>query len=273
MTRTFVAMCIALAATGCADREALFGPSVTPSTSSVARSSASVLARAPDVASTPPSANEPPPASPPATVPDPDALLERARAALAAHDIDGAEKLAREALAADSDSADAHVVLGDVALDRKHPSEALGSYERALALDANDGWALVRASEALAALGRRDEARERLRTFAASHANASADVCDALGWAELEAHAPAHAKAAFTRALAASDEHDADAWYGLAVLAADAGNARETERALRRVLALEPSRRAEAESDEAFEPVRSSPEWRALFASPQPTRR
>jgi tetratricopeptide (TPR) repeat protein len=209
------------------------------------------------------------PASFTSTAPDPpdeaDALVERAQAALGAHDAGAAESLARDALTQDEKNADAIIVIGDAALARHRPADALAAYERALALDADNGWAIVRASEALEALGRTGQARTRLRAYVAEHPDAIADVFDALGWRELDSHEPGRAKAAFSQALKVSSESDADAWYGLAVMAAGAENAKEVGRTLRRVFALEPDRRTEALADEAFESVRQSAEWSELF--------
>lgn len=197
----------------------------------------------------------------------PDASMQVAQAALDAQDVDAAEVLAREALKRDNENAEALVMTGDVALEKHRPAEALAAYERALTIDATDGWALVRASEALGVLGRSAEARTRLRAFVVKHPDAIPDVFDALGWLDLDVHDVGGANASFHKALEISKEGDADAWYGLAVIAADAENAQEVGRALRRVFTLEPGRRSEALKDEAFEPVRRSPEWRGLFES------
>jgi tetratricopeptide (TPR) repeat protein len=212
------------------------------------------------------------PAAPTSAAPNPkedaDALVERAQAALDAHDAGAAESLAREALTQNEKDADAIIVIGDAALARHRPADALAAYERALALDGDNGWALVRASEALEALGRTGQARTRLRAYVAAHPDTIADVFDALGWRELDSHDPVRAKSAFSQALKISNESDADAWYGLAVVAAGAENTKEVGRALQRVFALEPGRRTEALADEAFEPVRQSVEWRELFPAP-----
>jgi tetratricopeptide (TPR) repeat protein len=208
----------------------------------------------------------------PTSAPDPkedaDALVERAQAALDAHDAGAAESLAREALTQNEKDADAIIILGDAALARHRPADALAAYERAQALDGDNGWAIVRASEALEALGRTGEARTRLRAYVAAHPDTIADVFDALGWRELDSHDPVRAKSAFSQGLKISNESDADAWYGLAVVAAGTENAAEVGRTLRRLFALDPQRRTEALADEAFEPVRQSVEWRELFPAP-----
>jgi tetratricopeptide (TPR) repeat protein len=238
---------IATGAVACADRETLFG-AAAPSAPSPTTDGGAVTAE-------PESEHEA----------EADSLLDKARAALEGKAPEEAEKLAHRAIEVGGEIADAYVVLGDAARSRRRPSEALAAYERASAIDPRDGWAVVRACEALGDLGRRREALGRLRAFVAEHREASTDVFDALGWAELEAHDPARAKAAFTRALDVSAQRDADAWYGLAVMGADANDVRGAGQALRQVFSLEPSRRAEAEKDDAFESIRNSPEWAALF--------
>jgi tetratricopeptide (TPR) repeat protein len=262
-SRALCLVALAAAIASCADRETLLGSPTSPSpVATVARATKASSASSGDAASGPAAFD-----ATSAPTADPDALMDRARTALDAHDLDEADKLAREAISADDAPSDAYVVIGDIALARHNSADALAAYDRALSLDPDDGWALVRASEALSALGKQREARDRLRAFIAHHENPSVDVLDALGWAELDSDERAQAKGAFTKALEVSGERDADAWYGLAVLAADGGNAREASRAMLRVLDLEPTRRAEVEKDEAFEPVRSSPEWRSLFHS------
>lgn len=245
-------MLMVATAGGCDDRDTLFGPA-----------SPACVAREPHAAAATGGA------ALAAHEPDPDDLIKRAQAALDAHNLDSADKLAHEALGVDAATPDAYVVLGDVALARHRAPDALASYGRALTLDPKNGWALVRISEALTQLGRQGEARARLRAFVADHPDAIPDVFDALGWMEMDASDGARAKAAFARALEVSQERDADAWYGLAVLAADASDATEMERALRRLLALDPTRRDEIQHDEAFEPLRRSMQWRALFVPQQ----
>jgi tetratricopeptide (TPR) repeat protein len=206
-----------------------------------------------------------PAAAPRADSFDADARMKRAHAALDAKDYDGAEKLAREVVAHDDKDADAYVVLGDVKLARHANDEALALFDKAIAIDPADDWATVRACEALGALGRHAEARDRLRAFAAAHAKASEDLYDALGWAELDGHDPARAEAAFRRALEVTGDKDADAWYGLALVAADKGDAAAAERALRECFARDPARRIEASKEDGLDSVRSSPGIRALF--------
>lgn len=253
MSIVWIVMMVATAG-GCDDRDTLFGPASPACVGTVASAGAATGKSAP--AAREPAAHES----------DPDVLVQRAHAALDAHNLDSADKLAQQALRENGATPDAYVVLGDVALAQRRPSDALASYDRALTLDPRDGWALVRAGEALTELGRRVEARARLRAFVADHPDAIPDVFDALGWMEMDASDAARAKAAFARALEVSKERDPDAWYGLAVLAADASDAAGMERALRRVLVLDAARRDEIQHDEAFEPLRQSPQWRGLFA-------
>jgi tetratricopeptide (TPR) repeat protein len=165
----------------------------------------------------------------------------------------------------DEESIDALVAEGDAAMGRHKPAEALAAYERALAADPSDGWALVRASEALVAMARSEEARTRLQGFVKSHPDAIPDAFDALGWIENDRRDVVAATAAFRKALDVSKGGDADAWYGMAVVAADSGDAKQVEQALRHVFELDPGRRDEARGDDAFESVRQSTEWKQLF--------
>ena len=199
-------------------------------------------------------------------------IVARAEAALDAKDYDRAESLAKEAIDADaSGSPDAYVVLGEVALARRAPGRALALFEKAMAIDPSDAWATTSAAEALTQLARKEDARKLLRRFVDAHADAAdADVYDALAWAEHEANDVKRAEAAFQSALRVSSDGDAEAHYGLAVLAADRGDAKTTERELRAALALEPERWEKLKTDDAFQDVRGAPGMRALFAKKPP---
>jgi len=242
----------------CTDRETLIEPARSPvpvaATADASSMPAPVAVLAPIAMTRVPAASD-----------DADSFIERAERALKAHDLDRADSLAREAIRRDDESPDAWVVVGDVAFERKRPADALAAYDRALTVDPKHSWAAVRASDALGALGRSEEARTRLRAFIAKNGNADSDVFDALGWAELDSQDIGRATDAFRHSLAMTGDTDADAWYGLAVVAADGDNPNEVARMLARVFALDPGRRSEALHDEAFESVRHSQEWKALF--------
>jgi tetratricopeptide (TPR) repeat protein len=197
---------------------------------------------------------------------DTDALMKKAEGALEAKNMDEAEKDARAVIGADPKGyGAAYAVLGEVEASRGAWADALRDFEKGLALEPNEDSTMVHVAEALEELGKKTEARDRLRAYAAAHAEASSDLDDALGWAELEGKDAARAEAAFRAALKATGDKDADAFYGLAVIAADRNDARATEKALSAVFALEPERRIEASKDEAFADVRRSPVVKALF--------
>jgi tetratricopeptide (TPR) repeat protein len=197
---------------------------------------------------------------------DTDGLMKKAEDALEAKRNDEAEKNAREVVRVDPKGyPSAYVILGEVASGRAAYGEALRDFEKALELEPNEDSTMVHIAEALEQLGRKTEARDRLRQYVGARAQVSGDVDDALGWAELDEHDAARAEQAFRSALKATGDKDADAYYGLAVVAADRNDARATEKALNAVFALQPERRIEASKDEAFAEVRRSPVVGALF--------
>ena len=165
--------------------------------------------------------------------PDLDGVVKEAENALAAKDYARARKLAESVLAKDPEG---------------YP------------------YAMVVLSEVLDQLGRKDEARQRLRAFVAAHPKTDPDVYDALGWAELDGGNEAKGEAAFRAALqAAGDKGDEDAYYGLAIVAADHGDAKATAQNLEAAFAINPARRIEASKDDGFASVRSKPPVAALF--------
>ncbi|HEV3193013.1 MAG TPA: tetratricopeptide repeat protein [Polyangiaceae bacterium] len=194
-------------------------------------------------------------------------LVDDARAAADAKEYDRAARLAEQAINADPRSyPEAYRVLGEVALAKHEPAAALARYEAAAALEPDQGWPVAGAAEALTALGRKEEARTRLRDFIAAHPNADSDAYDGLAWAEYEVGHTAAAQAAFRAALKASHDEDADAHYGLAVLAADREDAATAASELRAVLAIEPERWDALKNDDAFAGIRNAPPIRALLA-------
>jgi tetratricopeptide (TPR) repeat protein len=198
--------------------------------------------------------------------PDVDGIVTRAEHAVEAKDWALAEKLAKQAIELDAAGYPyAYVVLGDVAFAKGDHARALVLFRKALALDPNDGWATLRAADALGELDRNEEARQMLRAFVASHADAEADVFDALGASELEQGDVARAEAAYRRALDRSGGKDADALYGVALVAARRGKASETARALAALLTLDPERRDEVRRDERFRKVLGAKSVRAVL--------
>lgn len=195
------------------------------------------------------------------------ALMKQAQEAHEAGDWPRATKYAREVLEHDPKGYPyAHVILGDVHLAAKDYPAALERYQRAIELDDKDGWAVQRAAEALRKMGKVDAARSMLREFVGKHPDADADTWDALAWMELEAGDLSRAEAAFKGALAASNGQDAEAWYGLALIAARRRDPAATERALRALFDLQPERRIVLERDPTFFRMRIHPGVRALFS-------
>jgi hypothetical protein len=96
-----------------------------------------------------------------------------------------------------------------------------------------------------------------------AHPDADADVYIALGNDERDLGDNAHAEAAFRAAVERSGGKDADAYYGLALVAAKPG---VTVAAVRSLLALDPSRRDDLARDPAFARLRKNPAVRALLA-------
>lgn len=205
----------------------------------------------------------------PAAEPDVDSIVTRAEQALASGDQALAEKLAREAIALDAAGyPQAYVVLGEVATARGEHTAALASFQKAMALDGTDPWAVVHASESLAALDRKKEGRDLLRAFVAKQPDAVPEVYDALGSTELELDDPTRAEAAFRVAVERSGGKDGDAFYGLALVAQERHQVGPLVRALRSLLELDPSRREALNRDPELAAARKFPAVRSLLATP-----
>jgi tetratricopeptide (TPR) repeat protein len=202
--------------------------------------------------------------------PDPDRLVDEADRALQAHEYARAEDLANQVIARDPVGYPyAYVVLGDALVANSHVDEGLAMYQRALQLEPDDGWAAQRTADAIGKLGRHRDAVQFLRTFAASHPTADAELFDALGWLELDYGTRAAAEKAFGSAVVKSNKSDPDAYYGLAVVAADRGQVAKATDALRALFAIDPERREEVEKDEAFSELRRTPRIAAMLQKPQ----
>lgn len=90
------------------------------------------------------------------------ALLQQAKAARAAGNLDGATDALETALAVDPRNREAFVVLAEVARARELPGKAIGLYREALLLEPNDVVALRGQGEALVAKGAVERAKENL---------------------------------------------------------------------------------------------------------------
>jgi outer membrane protein OmpA-like peptidoglycan-associated protein len=195
-----------------------------------------------------------------------EAAMKRAQSALEAKDIDAAAKNAREAIALDGkDYPYAYVILGDTLLEAHDYGGALEQYRKAMELDPNDGWAANRAAQALQKLKRPKEARDVLEAFVDAHADVDADTLDALAWNELDLGDVKAAQKSFERAEKVADGKDAEAWYGLAMIAAGRKDAAATQKDLEALFALEPERRVVIERDPTFFRMRLYPGVKALF--------
>lgn len=199
--------------------------------------------------------------------PDPEPLMKRAQEALEAKDYVVAARFANAVIEIDGKGYPyAYVVLGDVALAAKEYDKALVQYRTAMELDPKDGWAAQRAAQVLEKQGKLAEARDLLRDFVAGNANADADTWDALAWLELDLGDSKRAEAAFKKALEASDGKDAEAYYGLAMIAARRGDPIATEKYLTALFDLQPERRVVIERDPTFFRMRIHGNVKALFS-------
>ena len=204
-----------------------------------------------------------------------ESLMKQSETALAAKDYDGAMTAARSVIELDPKGYPyAFVVLGD-AYARWEASggktahdygKALESYKKAMELDPNDGWAANRASQALLKLKQPTAARDLLRKFVDGHPDVEADTLDALAWIELDLGDWKKASAAFDKAIKASNGKDAEAYYGLAMIAARKNDPNATEKNLAALFELEPDRRVVIERDPTFFKVRMFGNVKALFS-------
>ncbi|WP_213980087.1 tetratricopeptide repeat protein [Sphingomonas sp. dw_22] len=90
------------------------------------------------------------------------ALLQQARAAQAAGNLDGANDLLESALAVDPRNREAFVVLAEIARGTGLPGKAIRLYREALTLEPNDLAALRGQGEAMVAKGAVERAKENL---------------------------------------------------------------------------------------------------------------
>jgi Tfp pilus assembly protein PilF len=90
------------------------------------------------------------------------ALLQEARAARAAGNLNGAEDALESALAIDPRNREAFVVLAEISRARDLPGKAIRLYRQALTLEPNDLGALRGQGEALVAKGAVEKAKENL---------------------------------------------------------------------------------------------------------------
>jgi len=197
-----------------------------------------------------------------------DAALDAAHAALARKDFAEAKKKATEVLTLDAKgNAPANAILGDVSMESKAYGDALASYRKAITLAPDTGAWVVRASHALDKLGRAKEGRDALREFVAKHpAKVDGEAYVALGWLEFDQGDLKRAEDAFRAAEKVSEGKEAEAFYGLALLAASKPDGAEVERTLVALFKLEPERRIEVERDPAFFRARLLPKVKALFS-------
>jgi len=214
---------------------------------------------APEVAAAAPEPEAPAP-------PDPNPIMKKAQAALEAKDFAAADKYAAEVIALDPKGYGyAYVIRGDVALEHKKYGDALAFYKKAMEADPKDGWAAQRAAQAYVKLSKPFDARSTLRKFVSAHPEADADTWDALAWLEMDLGDIGAADAAFHHAVTASGGKEAEAWYGLAMIAARRNDPKATEKTLTALFDLEPERRLVIERDPTFFRVRIHANVKALF--------
>lgn len=198
---------------------------------------------------------------------DLDQLEKQAETLLESGDYAEAETAAQEVVRRDARGYPyAYVILGDVAASREQRERALADYARALELDPSDAWAATRMAQVFADMGRSSQARTFLQGYLEHHPTTDADPYDELGWLALEQQDLGEARRTFTRARDVSAGRDADAFYGLAIVAADLDDVRATADALAALLALDPSRQAEVDADPAFDSVRAAPLLRPFLS-------
>lgn len=126
----------------------------------------------------------------------------------------------------------------DDRLRRGRTAEALAGFERVLAAEPGNRFALVRSGIALGRLGRHDEAIDRLRRAAADPAQA--ETRTALADALLRAGRPAEAADEWAEAVRLQPRRAA-AWSGLGTALGRAGRPADAVEAMARAVELEPS--------------------------------
>jgi len=114
------------------------------------------------------------------------ALVQEARAAQAAGNVDAANDKLESALAVDPRNREAFILLADIARGHGLPGKAIRLYREALLLEPNDVVALRGQGEAMVAKGATEKARENLAKIQT--------ICGAGGCAEATALAAAIAK-------------------------------------------------------------------------------
>ncbi len=185
--------------------------------------------------------------NPDAVLPDPKVKLplfqkmNRAKDLAQDDDVEGATKLLQSVVAEDPNIMDAHLTLGNWLVRLKRGEEAIASFRHALALKPDDDIALGNLARLFLSRGRKSDAEDAIRVFETALAR---NPKNPQAWFQLAVLAmdmgdADRAKHAFVRAAEENPKMGA-AWIGQGALAFSASRLAEAEQMIRKGLELEP---------------------------------
>ncbi len=185
--------------------------------------------------------------NPDAVLPDPKSKLplfqkmNRAKDLAQDDDVSGAAKLLQSVVAEDPNIMDAHLTLGNWLVRLKRGEEAIESFRRALALKPDDDIALGNLARLFLSRGRKSDAEDAIRVFetALSRNPKNPQAWFQLAVLSMDMGDAARAKHAFVRAGEENPKMGA-AWIGQGALAFAASRLAEAEQMIRKGLELEP---------------------------------
>ena len=185
--------------------------------------------------------------NPDAVLPDPKLKLplfqkmNRSKDLAQDDDVEGAAKLLQSVVAEDPNIMDAHLTLGNWLVRLKRPEEAIESFRRALSLKPDDDIALGNLARLFLSRGRKSDAEDALRVFetALSRNPKNPQAWFQLAVLSMDMGDAARAKHSFVRAAEENPKMGAS-WIGQGALAFAGSRLGEAEQMIRKGLELEP---------------------------------
>jgi len=185
--------------------------------------------------------------NPDAVLPDPKLKLplfqkmNRAKDLAQDDDVEGAAKLLQSVVAEDPNIMDAHLTLGNWLVRLKRGEEAIESFRRALSLKPDDDIALGNLARLYLSRGRKSDAEDALRVFetALSRNPKNPQAWFQLAVLSMDMGDAARAKHSFVRAAEENPKMGA-AWIGQGALAFAGSRLGDAEQMIRKGLELEP---------------------------------
>ncbi len=186
-------------------------------------------------------------ADPNAVLPDPKLklplfqMMNRAKDLAQSDDVEGAARLLRRVVTEDPNIMDAHLTLGNWLVKLRKPEEAIEAFRRALALKPDDDIALGNLARLFLARGRKNDAEDALRVFETALARnpKNPQAWFQLAILSMDMGEADKARKSFVRAAEENPKMGA-AWIGQGAIAFAAGALPDAEAMIRKGLELEP---------------------------------